>query len=510
MSPAILDETTARPPRTFHESAFRLTLIICSVIAGVGVLCHLALMFWARNEFTQPESIVAAQSMMLARDGTLYYDLNHFPYTVCAYMPLFYLLEAALIKLGLGAFLAGRILSFGALLGIFALGWRLALLYTGNRYCAWTATLLSASTSLLLSWGTVAQVDTLAVFFSVAAFYCYSRYAIRGEKTLILAGVFVIAAVFTKQTFLACPAAISLALFLRRPKLGLQFAAGVGAPILVAIIAINGALHGRFLNNVLFANLNPFAVEKIGQHVNYLLIGAGQLIIIVMLGARSAWRGPGRDLLIYLGFAFAILAATAAKVGSDSNYQVEPTFVLILCACIALESLDFFGLLFRGSKTWIPLLQLCLGIHLLLNYRITASFLATRFANEKLFRAQIAALRPYLSGDGRVLSAEMNALAQLRGRIEVEVQIYKLLVRAGRIDPEPLRRDIARQAFAVIVLYQDLSQPIDTDLEVPTLPESQRNEIRRRYRLVKHIPGPYLRGVYLYEPAGSEPAGPRG
>ena len=104
----------------------------------------------------------------------------------------------------------------------------------------------------------------------------------------------------------------------------------------------------------------------------------------------------------------------------------------------------------------------------------------------------------------------MNALAQLRGRIEVEVQIYKLLVRAGRIDPEPLRRDIARQAFAVIVLYQDLSQPIDTDLEVPTLPESQRNEIRRRYRLVKHIPGPYLRGVYLYEPAGSEPAGPRG
>ena len=38
---------------------------------------------------------------MLAHHGTLYYDLNRYPYTVCAYMPLFYLLEAGFAKLGL-------------------------------------------------------------------------------------------------------------------------------------------------------------------------------------------------------------------------------------------------------------------------------------------------------------------------------------------------------------------------------------------------------------------------
>ncbi len=499
MSPAILDEPVARQSRSVHETVFRRTLIVCSVIAGIGLLCHLILMLWSRNEFTQPESIVAVQSMMLARDGTLYYDLRHFPYTVCAYMPLFYLLEASLIKLGLGAFLAGRIISFAALMGTFTLGWRIAMLYTGNRYCAWTATLLCASTSVLLSWGTVAQVDTLALFFAAAAFYCYSLYAIRGENMLILAGAFVIAALFTKQTFLACPAAISLALFLQRPKVGLKFAAGVGGVILLAVIAINWALSGRFLNSVIFANINPFAAEKFGQHVHYILIAAGQLIIIVMLGARTAWRGPGRALLIYLGFTFAILAATAAKVGSDSNYQMEPTFVLILSACVALASLDFFGLLFRGSRTWIPLMQLLLAIHLLLNFRITAAFLAGRFAKEQMFRAQIAALRPYLSGDGRVLSADVNALVQLRGRIEVEPLIYKLLVRAKRIDPEPLRQDIARQGFAAIALFQDLSKPTDMDLEMPNLPESQMSEIRKHYRLVKHIPGPYLDGIYVYE-----------
>jgi len=510
MSPVLLDETAARQPRSVSETVYRRTLMVCSVIAGVGLLCHLVLMLWARNEFTQPESVVAAQSMMLARDGTLYYDLKHFPYTVCAYMPLFYLFEAALIKLGLGAFMAGRILSFGALLGTFALGWRLAMLYTGNRYCAWTATVLCASTSILISWGTVAQVDSVALFFSVAAFYCYSLYAIRGEHALILAGAFVIAAVFTKQTFLACPAAISLALFLDRPKVGLKFAAGVGGLILLAVIAINLAMNGRFLTNTIFANLNPFAAEKFGQHIHYILIAAGQLIIIVMLGARAAWRGPGRALLIYLGFTTAMLAATAGKVGSDANYQMEPTFVLILCACIALEALDFFGLLFRGSKTWIPLLQLLLAIHLVLNFRITASFLPERFAKEQMFRAQIAALRPYFAGDGRVLSSELNALVQLRGRIEVEPLIYRLLVRAGRIDPEPLRHEIAQQAFSVIVLFQDLSKPTEMDLEMPNLPESQMNEIRKQYRFVKHIPGPYLGGVYVYEPAGKNAQGSHG
>ena len=502
MSPALLDQVSAKPARSGPETAFRRALIALSVVAGVGLLCHFSVMLWARSEFAQPESIVALQSMMLARDGTLYYDLKHFPYTVCAYMPVFYFLEAALIKLGLAAFTAGRLLSFSALVGIFVMGWRMAMLYTGNRYCAWVTTLLCASTSVLLSWGTVAQVDTLAVFFAVSAFYYYSRYAIRGDETIVLAAVFVLAGLFTKQTMLASPAAICLALLMERPKVGIRFIAAVGSVALGAVLAINAAMHGRFLDNVLFANMNPFALEKLNQHVPYLLIGAGQLILIVIVSARSAWRSPAKALLLYLGFTFALLAATAAKVGSDSNYQIEPTLVLILCATIGLHSINFFELVVRGSRTWIPLLQLCLGIHLLLNFRMTVPFLAWRFAQEKMFREQLVALQPIWPAGGRVLSADVNALVHLEGRIEVEPLIYKLLVRAGRIDPEPLRRAIEQHSFSRIVLYQDLSQPGDVDLEVPSLPDSQMNEIRKHYRLVAHLPGPHLAGIYLYEPAG--------
>ena len=69
---------------------------MASALAAIVLLCYVATMLWAANELSPPESVVAAQSLMLAHDGTLYYDLKHYPFTVCAYMPSFYWLESGL------------------------------------------------------------------------------------------------------------------------------------------------------------------------------------------------------------------------------------------------------------------------------------------------------------------------------------------------------------------------------------------------------------------------------
>src|SRR5258708_11174608 len=97
------------------EKWFRRIAIGFGAVACLAILCHLGAMLWAQNEFAQPESVVAAQSTMLARDGTWYYSLKDYPYTVNAYMPLFYLLDAGLIRLGLPVFLGARLVSFTAL-----------------------------------------------------------------------------------------------------------------------------------------------------------------------------------------------------------------------------------------------------------------------------------------------------------------------------------------------------------------------------------------------------------
>ena len=472
-------------------------LILFSIVAGLGLVCHLGVLLWAQNGFTGPEAVVAAQSMMLAHDGTLYYDLNRYPYTICAYMPLLYLLEAGGNMLGLPAYTAGRLVSFLAMLGVFVLSWRMALLYTGDRYCAWTAALLSASSGLLLSWGTVGQVDTLAAFFALAAFYQYSRYAIRGENTLLWAAGFALLAFFTKQTMLACPAAIFVLLWFHCRKTAIQFGAGLAALAAVIVLAINAALDGRFLPSTVLANMNPYALHKLAQHLGFAFLSAGPLALIAGAGARAVVRSSGRALFVYLGMALSIFILIAPKEGSDLNYQIESTILLILCVSIALHKLDFFRLSFKGAGTWVTLLQIPLVLFLVVNYGITVQNVVVRVTTEQMARREIESLRPFLSRGGRVLSADYNVMVRLRGRIEVETLIYTWLVTARLVNPEPVRQDIASAKFSTILLMEDVNRrDPKLNIEISTLPDSQIEEVRRHYRLVERNP----MGVYVYQP----------
>jgi 4-amino-4-deoxy-L-arabinose transferase-like glycosyltransferase len=156
------------------------------------------------------------------------------------------------------------------------------------------AALLAASSGLLLSWGTVAQVDTLAAMFALAALYQYSRYAIAGETTLIWAAAFALLAFFTKQTMLACPAAIFVLLWFHRRRTALQFGIGLTAVATVLVLAINAASSGRFLASTVVANMNAHSWEKMLQHLRFAVLSGGPLMLVGCgRGAAGyAWRRP--------------------------------------------------------------------------------------------------------------------------------------------------------------------------------------------------------------------------
>ncbi|HTR34766.1 MAG TPA: glycosyltransferase family 39 protein [Bryobacteraceae bacterium] len=487
------------------ETWFRRILIVFAVAAALGILGHLALVFWAQNAFTGGESVVGAHTSMLVHDGTLYYDFHHYPYTVAPYTPLFYLLDAGLQKLGLPVYTAGRLISFAASLGIIVLSWYLTLLYTRDRYSAAMSVLLFGTSSLLFIWGTVGQVDVLGLFWALAAFYLYSRYTRLGERTLVWAGVCVFLSFFTKQTFLACPAAICLHLFFtRRKAVALRFGLLLTAAVAIVCLSIDAALGGRFLADTVKANLNPYSVHKLLLHLRFALFVAGPLVIVAALGARQAIRKCGAAPFAYLGMAALVFLGSAPKAGSDLNYQLEFTMLLMLCASLSLHALDFFRLSIFRSRTWITLLQLPLGVFLVVNLRTTANVLLLRYVTEQQSRVELTALAPYLADGGRVLSADYNALVRLRGRLDMEMAFYNLLVSSGVVDPEPVRRDLAASAFSTIVLVEDVFHEAGPlDVEISTLPAAQLDEIRKHYRLVKQIPGPALDGVYVYKPRSS-------
>ena len=487
------------------ELVFRRILLVFAVVAALGILGHLGLLLWAQNSFTGGECVVAAHASMLIHDGTLYYDFHHYPYTVAPYTPLFYLLDAALQKAGLPIYTSGRVISFAAALGIVALSWYLTLLYTKERYSAAMSALLCASSSLLFVWGTVGQVDVPALFWALTAFYLYSRYALLGENTLIWAGVCALLAFFTKQTMLACPAAICVILFFTRRKMtAVKFGLSCLAVAAIVVFSLDAALGGRFLADTVRANLNPYSVHKLLLHLRFALLESGPLVLVVALGARQAIKKTGAAPFVYLGLAAMVFLASAPKTGSDLNYQLEFTILLILCTSLSLHALDFFSLSFRRTKTWVTLLQLPLGLFLIVNYRTTAPALLMRFASEQQSRAQVAAVQSSLADGGRVLSADFNAVVRLRGRLDVEMAFYNLLVSVGAVDPEPLRRDIAASAFSTIILMEDVrTAHSPLDIEISTLPAEQLAEVRKHYTLVQHIPGPVLDGVYVYKPTSA-------
>jgi hypothetical protein len=366
------------------------------------------------------------------------------------------------------------------------------------------AAVLVASSSLLASWGTTGQVDTLAIFFAVTAFYQFSRFHVRGESTLLAAGIFCLLAIFTKQTAVSASVAIFALLCFRDRKKAMLFGGILGGTILISVLGTNAAMHGRFMASTVVANANPFSAAKLLLQVRYAGSVCGGLLVAVVACSSKLFRGRSVALCVYLGLAVSVFLATAAKIGSDTNYQIEFVTLLAICTAIGLHETEFFPLYFSRSKSWITLLLLPVAVHVAVGLRVAVNTTIARVVSEKLTQAQMAELRPYVApSGGLVLSTDYNAMARLRGRLDIEPLIYQLLVGAKVVDPEPVRRDLARGAFSTVVLSEDVfqGQHFD-DPEIASLIPPQLEEVRKHYQLVKHIPGPFLDGIYVYKPSG--------
>jgi hypothetical protein len=350
-------------------------------------------------------------------------------------------------------------------------------------------------------------VDVLGLLFSVAALYGYLQYqATHCTRRLIRAIFFALLAVFTKQTLAAAGAAILLSVAKENRRravlLGISFA-GVAAG---AVFLLNRGTGGGFLENTVLANINPFSRTKLWEQMKYFLPVAAAPLAIALAQSGLALRRGFNILHLYLAASAAIFFLTGPKIGADLNYQLETMVALGLCAGWSLHELRFFPECFRGSPKPVTLLQAPFLVYVLLNFVISGKILASRVLEEGMRRQEYEALRCYLEpAGGRVISVQLDPLVQSGRPIEVEPLIYTLLVKAGRLDVEPVRRDLSGKKFSLVILYEDLSKSglsADRDPELPSLPPAALQAIRENYKLLRHIPGPLLDGDYLYIPAG--------
>jgi hypothetical protein len=502
-SPVAEIELPAEVHRTVRERWIRRVLRGWFAVLVLMLIAYLAASAWARHEFTQVESVVALHSSMLEAGSGLYFGLNRYPYTVSPYGPLFYGASALLHRAGLPVFQGARAISFAALLVSLCLVWRALGLLVADSAARFTGLLIAGLTANLLFWGTVGQVDILACCLSLAAFVQFLEWRERPRgRRLFACGLFVLLAVFTKQTAVAGGLAIGISLLWRNRGQAVWWIVGVAATGIACAAALDALTGGHYFDDAFRSNLNPFSAAKLAGQAQYMTLASGGVLALVAAGMRrpAARLAP---LYIYSGLALAVWLATAPKIGSDLNYQLELNLLLAIGSGCALDRLGFFPACFAGKRTWVTLLQIPLAFHLVLNTSLIARTLAARMFAEPLQRAESAALAPFLeAARGPVLAVSLDALVHARGRIDVEPLIYTLLVEAGVTDPEPVRRDLAARRFGAVVLYENLfaANSFRKNSETPSLPAAQLEEIRKNYRLVRHTEGPYLEGDYVYEP----------
>ncbi|MDQ2950392.1 MAG: glycosyltransferase family 39 protein [Acidobacteriota bacterium] len=490
-------------PAGVTERQFRALFAFCIVAAAALLIASIGESLWARHELTQVESIVALHATMFANGGGLYHDWRHYPFTVAAYGPIFYTVLAGMYRLGMPLFLGCRLISIAALLAEFWLAWRILGFLISNQYARVTGLLLAVSAFNLLTWGTVGQTDTLSCCFSLAAFWQFLNWREhRNAPSLLASGALVILAIFTKQTALAAGGTIAICMLVEDRKTAAQWIASVGIALLALVLGLNALTHGRYFDDAVLANMNPMHVAKLIKHVKFFLFGSAGVLVVMAAGLKFA-VGRLAPLYVYTALAACLWLATCPKAGSDTNYQIEIGILIALCAACSLDRLWCFPKLFAGSTATAVVLLFPLLLNGCVNLLVGGINISGRISTELLQRVREPQIAPFVkSVEGRILSVEFDPLMKFSGRIDVEPLIYVLLVKAGRIDPAPVLEDLEARRFSALILFRNVfAAPARWEGdETLCLTDTQMDAVRRNYRLVKHVKGPYLDGDYIYEP----------
>jgi hypothetical protein len=451
------------------------------------------------------------QQMVLIFHGQGYGPIDGFPAIVFHYPPVFHAAAYALSATGLDPLAAGRLVSLLAalacalLVGAFAAG-----LAEGRRLCGAFAALVALAFWPVGFWAPLMRVDMLAFAFGLAGIR-FGLAALRRPAFVHAAAVCFVAAIFTKQTAIAAPAATFLVLLLVRPRTAWAGIAGCLLLGTAALAALAFATDGGFLRHIFLYNINRADYSRLAwiaqQALLHLFFFAAALFAIVQgLAERlPAYRGAGwraaretlRDrpgdaafLLLLIYFALTgLMLALVAKSGSNLNYFIE----WMLAASV------FAGLAVRDSATAArpsliaALVPAALGVQILLlpgSPPWTASMAPVRQPGlERLEAAVRASPKPIISDD-------MVLLMRAGKRVMWEPAIFAELASERVWDERPFIARIRAREFGFFVTVGDRGSRLFDSRYTPAVAAAIDQAYPRR-RLVAgyviHLPAEAVR-----------------
>jgi hypothetical protein len=327
-----------------------------------------------------------------------------------------------------------------------------------------------------ISWAQFMRIDMLAVLLTFAGLLAFARSP--GRRGLDYAAFLLfVLAWFTKQTYVAAPAACLLVAFICRRAQAVRlfaFSALLGCAGLAALAV---PTHGDALLNLFLYNDNPFSVLNMLGIVQLNLATMVPLAAIAFavpfsIAARVAswapllrrasvrgWleRSPTRRIMalssLHMLFAFAV-SFTSGKKGSNYNYFLEWN----LACCVLVGLVTLFVLRGLGTKA-ISAPQLAILLVLLLFATSGPAALAERLrptppsTHGQDSERAMAFLR---SLAGPVYSENMTILLRTGKEVPAEPDVITALSQRGRWDEQPFVDQLASGFFSAVIVTTSL------------------------------------------------------
>lgn len=497
----------------------RLLLYVALLVFLTAGLAAFVLQAWAclktQEELDYGEGIVLWQAANVTDWKKAYHPVENYPHIVFHYPPLYHL-TARVIAAATGNLLtAGRLTSILSLVGtclVMALLTASCLPSGGSRAARLIGS-FSAGTLIFTtpgwSWACLMRVDTLALFltFSGLALFVLAR---RRPALAVLSFACFVAAMYTKQTMVAAPAACLLLAFVEKPRLSVRLLAFSLSLGLVLLFVLHAVTDGLFLRHIISYNQNPFFPHRIfirwKAHASKMIavLSFAVMFPIALLGrragnmsalvqrvrlalVRSKFERCVIVIALYFWVAAAVTTATIGKLGASDNYFLE----LDLAACLICGL--FLGWLVR-RVSFRPRRSYGL-LELVIIFTFVAQSAGSIKSIDRVTRA-LSRPAPGYSEEvvrlikdlpGPVYSEDMTLLMQAGKEIPAEPAIITALAINKQWDETSFVSRIEQGQFQAIVVRVSLD-------DRQRFTESVARAVKQRYSLNKKV-GPYQ--IYL-------------
>lgn len=462
-------------PATAERAGRALGLLVAALtLFHLGVLAyHVAQLIRFPYDVNYGEGYVLNDALRLARGEPIYVSMEQFPMVRSPYPPLVPALLGVFTLAAGPAFWPGRLLAatcVAAILGLLAwnavrarAGWLAAVAAAGGV----------AASPYVYDWAGYVRVDFPAILLAVAA--VLAAQWVGGWRGVLLAAVLSGLAVWSKQTAVSAPAAITLAYLLaRRYRHAAAFVLVQVIPSFVLLLLLETGSGGQFSRHVLFGNaLNPYSPPRaIGWLALFLLAQWPLVLAAAWWLSRGLTRAPS-PIALYVLFALATTLSVGNQ-GSAENYLLEGIVAGGLAVPFAWRALAGAARLLAPAMAAV---QLVLTLHLPNGPLLATSGVpvhATPTAADYVNAARVdAAVRD----EPRAVLSEMAGFSLRNGRpvfvqpIDLRAEEYH-----GRWNSAPLLDAMRSGTFGLVVETYRL------------LPFGAERVLRSDFELVEQIP----------------------